>query len=47
MGRRHWEGPVRPARLSKVPALGMPRGRLGTAGLLPPHQEIRLDVLRF
>lgn len=41
------EGPVRPARLSRVPALGMPRGRLGTAGLLPPHQEIRLDLLRF
>lgn len=41
------EGPVQPARLSRVPALGIPRGCLGTAGLLPPHQEIRLDLLRF
>lgn len=41
------EGPVRPARPSRVPTLGMPRGRLGTAGLLPPHQEIRLNLLRF
>lgn len=41
------EGPVGPARPSRVAALGMPRGRLGTAGLLPPHQEIRLNLLRF